>query len=83
MSPLPQNNRLGLAEAYIDLLLAENSRLHQTVNKVYRLFGDVMSDCSREVYEANMAGMTEDLDDLGNFLLLHQEKVKLLASVLK
>jgi hypothetical protein len=76
-------NRIGLAEAYIDLLLTENSRLHLTIAKVDRLFGDILSDCSREVYEANMADMTADLEDLSKFLEIHQEKIKVLASVLK
>jgi hypothetical protein len=78
-----ENNRQGLAEAYIDLLLAENSRLHQTVGKVDRFFGDILANCSYEVYQSNMDAMTDDLEDLGKFLELHQEKIKLLASVLK
>lgn len=75
-------DRVGLAWAYIELLLTENSRLHQTIGKVDRLCGDILSDCSREVYEANMNDLTKDLEDLGTFLEHHQEKIKLLASVL-
>jgi hypothetical protein len=75
-------DRVGLAWAYIELLLTENSRLHQTIGKVDRLCGDILSDCSREVYEANMNDLTKDLEDLGTFLEVHQEKIKLLASVL-
>lgn len=75
-------DRVGLAWAYIELLLTENSRLHQTIGKVDRLCGDILADCSREVYEANMNDLTRDLEDLANFLEVHQEKIKLLASVL-
>ena len=52
------------------------------IGKVDRLCGDILSDCSREVYEANMNDLTKDLEDLGTFLEHHQEKIKLLASVL-
>jgi len=41
-----------------------------------------LADCSREVYEANMNSLTEDLEDLGKFLEIHQEKIKLLAGAL-
>ncbi len=75
-------DRVGLAWAYIELLLTENSRLHQTIGKVDRLCGDILADCSREVYEANMNDLTADLQDLAVFLENHQEKIKLLASVL-
>jgi hypothetical protein len=64
------------------LLLTENSRLHQTIGKVDRLCGDILADCSREVYEANMVSLTDDLEDLGKFLEVHQEKIKLLAGAL-
>ena len=74
--------RVDLAWAYIELLLTENSRLHQTIGKLDRLCGDVLSDCSREVYEANMVALTDDLEDLGKFLEIHQEKIKLLAGAL-
>ncbi len=74
--------RVDLAWAYIELLLTENSRLHQTIGKVDRLCGDILADCSREVYEANMNSLTEDLEDLGKFLEIHQEKIKLLALAL-
>ena len=46
------------------------------------MFGDILADCSKEVYEAHMAEITADLDDLGKFLEHHQEKIKLLSSVL-
>jgi len=75
--------RVDLAWAYIELLLTENSRLHQTIGKVDRLCGDILADCSREVYEANMVSLTDDLEDLGKFLEVHQEKIKLLAGALK
>ena len=74
--------RVDLAWAYIELLLMENSRLHQTISKVDRLCGDILADCSREVYEANMNDLTEDLEDLGKFLDVHQEKLKLLVGAL-
>ena len=74
--------RVDLAWAYIELLLTENSRLHQTIGKVDRLSGDILADCSREVYEANMVSLTDDLEDLGKFLEVHQEKIKLLAGAL-
>jgi hypothetical protein len=74
--------RVDIAWAYIELLLTENSRLHQTIGKVDRLCGDILADCSREVYEANMNSLTEDLEDLGRFLEIHQEKIKLLALAL-
>jgi len=74
--------RVDIAWAYIELLLTENSRLHQTIGKVDRLCGDILADCSREVYEANMNSLTEDLEDLGKFLEIHQEKIKLLAGAL-
>ena len=75
-------DKLNLAWAYIELLITENSRLHQTIGKVDRLCGDILADCSREVYEANMDDLTKDLEDLGNFLDVHQQKIKLLSSVL-
>lgn len=75
-------DRLNLAWAYIELLITENSRLHQTIGKVDRLCGDILADCSREVYEANMNDLTADLEDLGKFLDVHQQKIKLLSSVL-
>ena len=74
--------RVDLAWAYIELLLTENSRLHQTIAKVDRLCGDILADCSREVYEANMVSLTDDLEDLAKFLEVHQEKIKLLAGAL-
>ena len=74
--------RVDLAWAYIELLLTENSRLHQTIAKVDRLCGDILADCSREVYEANMVSLTDDLEDLAKFLDVHQEKIKILAGAL-
>jgi hypothetical protein len=74
--------RVDLAWAYIELLLTENSRLHQTIGKVDRLCGDILADCSREVYEANMVSLTDDLEDLAKFLDVHQEKIKILAGAL-
>jgi hypothetical protein len=76
-------DRLGLAWAYIELLITENSRLHQTIAKVDRLCGDILSDCSKEVYEANMVNLTDDLEDLGKFLEVHQFKIKLLSEELR
>ena len=76
-------DRLGLAWAYIELLIAENSRLHRTIGKVDRLCGDILADCSKEVYEANMVNLTEDLEDLGKFLEVHQYKIKLLSEELR
>jgi len=49
---------------------------------VDRLCGDILADCSREVYEANMAALTEDLEDLGKFLEVHQFKIKILSEEL-
>ena len=72
-----------LAWAYIELLLTENSRLHKTIGLVDRFFGDVMANCSREVYEANMANLTEDLEGLAQFLAIHQERIKALSTQLK
>ena len=76
-------NKTDLAWAYIELLLTENSRLHKTIGLVDRFFGDVLANCSKEVYEANMATLTEDLEDLGTFLDKHQRNIKLLADQLK
>jgi len=75
--------KTDLAWAYIELLLTENSRLHKTIGLVDRFFGDVLANCSKEVYEANMATLTEDLEDLGTFLDKHQYRIKLLAEQLK
>ena len=72
-----------LAWAYIELLLTENSRLHKTIGLVDRFFGDIMANCSREVYEANMANLTEDLEGLAQFLAIHQERIKALSTHLK
>lgn len=76
-------NKTDLAWAYIELLLTENSRLHKTIGLVDRFFGDVLANCSKEVYEANMATLTEDLEELAVFLDKHQYRIKLLAEQLK
>ena len=78
MSPKPE-----LAWSYIELLLTENSRLHKTIGLVDRFFGDVLANCSREVYEANMATLTTDLEELGEFLAVHQTRIKALSNQLK
>jgi len=75
--------KTDLAWAYIELLLTENSRLHKTIGLVDRFFGDVLANCSREVYEANMATLTEDLEELGEFLASHQARIAALSSQLK
>ena len=75
--------KTDLAWAYIELLLTENSRLHKTIGLVDRFFGDIMANCSREVYEANMANLTEDLEGLAQFLAIHQERIKALSTQLK
>jgi len=76
-------NKTGLAWAYIELLLTENSRLHKTIGLVDRFFGDVLANCSHEVYQANMNALTDDLEELGRFLDKHQRNIKLLADQLK
>lgn len=79
MSP----NKTDLAWAYIELLITENSRLHRTIGLVDRFFGDVLANCSKEVYDANMETLTEDLEELAVFLDKHQYKIKLLSEQLK
>ena len=74
--------KTDLAWAYIELLLTENSRLHKTVGLVDRFFGDILANCSREVYETNMAALTEDLEGLGEFLAVHQARIKALSDQL-
>ena len=76
-------SKTDLAWAYIELLLTENSRLHKTIGLVDRFFGDVLANCSREVYEANMATLTTDLEELGEFLAIHQTRIKALSNQLK
>jgi hypothetical protein len=78
VSPKPE-----LAWSYIELLLTENSRLHKTIGLVDRFFGDVLANCSKEVYEANMATLTTDLEELGEFLAVHQTRIKALSNQLK
>jgi hypothetical protein len=75
--------KTDLAWAYIELLLTENSRLHKTIGLVDRFFGDVLANCSHEVYQANMNALTDDLEELGRFLDKHQRNIKLLADQLK
>lgn len=75
--------KTDLAWAYIELLLTENSRLHKTVGLVDRFFGDILANCSHEVYQANMNALTDDLEELGRFLDKHQRNIKLLADQLK
>ena len=75
--------KTDLAWAYIELLLTENSRLHKTIGLVDRFFGDVLANCSKEVYEANMATLTEDLEGLGEFLAVHQTRIAALSNQLK
>ena len=62
--------------------MLENSRLHRTIGKLDRFFGDILSNCSHEVYQANMDAMTADLEDLSNFLDLHQNRIRRLAEEL-
>lgn len=77
-----KRNKTELAWEYIELLVLENSRLHRTIGKLDRFFGDVISNCSHEVYQANMEAMTADLEDLGEFLDQHQQRIKNLAEEL-
>lgn len=75
--------KTDLAWAYIELLITENSRLHRTIGLVDRFFGDVLANCSKEVYDANMEKLTEDLEKLGEFLAEHQVRIKALSTHLK
>ena len=75
--------KTDLAWAYIELLLTENSRLHRTIGLVDRFFGDVLANCSKEVYDANMEKLTEDLEELGEFLAVHQTRIAALSTQLK
>jgi len=50
---------------------------------VDRFFGDILANCSREVYETNMAALTEDLEGLGEFLAVHQARIAALSNQLK
>ena len=79
MKPL----KTDLAWAYIELLLTENSRLHKTIGLVDRFFGDILANCSHEVYQANMVALTDDLEGLGEFLAVHQARIKTLSDQLK
>lgn len=71
--------KADLAWEYIELLILENSRLHKTISKVDRFFGDVLSNCSHEVYQANIDDMMADLEDLGKFIDRHQNMIRNLA----
>lgn len=77
-----KRSKTELAWEYIELLVLENSRLHRTIGKLDRFFGDVISNCSHEVYQANMDAMTADLEDLSKFLDRHQQRIKNLAEEL-
>lgn len=77
-----RRSKTELAWEYIELLVLENSRLHRTIGKLDRFFGDILSNCSHEVYQANMDAMTADLEDLSNFLDLHQNRIRRLAEEL-
>jgi len=77
-----KRSKTELAWEYIELLVLENSRLHRTIGKLDRFFGDVISNCSHEVYQANMDAMTADLEDLSKFLDRHQQRIRNLAEEL-
>ena len=78
-SPLSKDAKLDLAHEWIALLITENRRLHTTLGLVDRFFGDVLANCSHEVYEANLNALIDDLGDLGEFLIAHAPKIKALA----
>ena len=78
-SQLSQNAKLELAHSWIALLIQENKRLHTSLGLVDRFFGDVLSNCSFELYETNLNALIDDLDDLGDFLIAHAPKIKALA----
>jgi hypothetical protein len=74
--------KVELAWDYIELLILENSRLHKTIGRVDRFFGDVLANCSHEVYQANMDAMIADLEDLNGFIDRHKAKISKLAEAL-
>jgi len=78
-SPLSKDAKLDLAHEWIALLIQENKRLHTTLGLVNRFFGDVLANCSYEVYETNLNALIDDLGDLGDFLIGHAPKIKALA----
>ena len=78
-SQLSKDARLDLAHEWIALLITENKRLHVTLGLVDRLFGDILANCSHEVYQANLDALIDDLGDLGDFLIAHAPKIKALA----
>ena len=78
-SQLSKDARLDLAHEWIALLITENKRLHTTLGLVDRFFGDVLANCSHEVYETNLNALIDDLGDLGDFLIAHAPKIKALA----
>jgi hypothetical protein len=78
-SHLSTDARLDLAYEWIHLLIAENKRLHTSLGLVDRLLGDVLANCSFELYQANLDAVINDLGDLGDFLIAHAPKIKALA----
>jgi len=76
---LSSNAKLELAHEWIALLITENKRLHTSLGLVDRFFGDVLANCSFEVYQANLDALIDDLGDLGDFLIAHAPKIKALA----
>lgn len=79
MDSLSSNAKLELAHQWIALLITENKRLHATLGLVDRFFGDVLNNCSHEVYQCNLNALIDDLGDLGDFLIAHAPKIKALA----
>lgn len=79
MDSLSSNAKLELAHEWIALLITENKRLHTSLGLVDRFFGDVLANCSFEVYQANLDALIDDLGDLGDFLIAHAPKIKALA----
>lgn len=77
-----KRSKVELTWDYIELLILENSRLHKTISRVDRFFGDILANCSHEVYQANMDSMIEDLEDLNGFIERHQHRISRLAEEL-
>ena len=77
-----KRSKVELTWDYIELLILENSRLHKTIAKVDRFFGDVLANCSHEVYQANMDAMVNDLEELNEFIQRHQQQIARLAEEL-
>ena len=78
-SKLSRDAKLELAHEWIALLITENKRLHTTLGLVDRFFGDILHNCSYEVYQTNLDALIDDLGDLGDFLIAHAPKIKALA----